>query len=110
MVIQDNKFENNLIKIGKNKQENDDLVKAASQSDMWFHLADFPSTHVIIINSQEYPITREMIKYCALKVKENTKYRNIPKVKVNYTQIKNIERTDELGKVLLKSNVSSIIV
>lgn len=110
MVKQDTTFENNLIKIGKNAEENDQIIKEAKQTDLWFHLSELPSCHVIIVCSKEFPVTKQMINYCAQLVKENTKYKDLAKVKVNYTEIKNVKRTEIKGKVILKGKVSSIIV
>lgn len=102
MVKIDNTFENNPIKIGKNAIENDKLITEAKQTDIWFHLSKFPSCHIIIECSDDFPINNIMINYCAALVKQNTKYRNIPKLKVNYTCIKNIQKTEKLGCVLIK--------
>ena len=62
---EDFKFANNKICIGQNANDNDELVKISRQTDMWFHLADFPSCHVVITQLNEYPIPDEMILYCA---------------------------------------------
>ena len=110
MVKEDKRFENNKIIIGENAAENDDIVKNARQTDLWFHLADFPSCHVIIESSKDFPVTKNMINYCAGLVKENTKYKNLSKVKVNYTSIKNIKRTEIKGQVIIKGKISNIIV
>lgn len=110
MVKEDHRFENNKIIIGENATENDYIVKNAKQTDIWFHLADFPSCHVIIDCSSEFPINKQMINYCANLVKENTKYKNIPKVKVNYTQIKNVKTTNIKGQVTLKGKILNVII
>lgn len=110
MVKEDKTFENNLIKIGENANDNDKIISEAAQTDIWFHLADFSSCHVIIKCSKEHPITKQMINYCAILVKENTKYKNLPKVTVNYTDIKNVKKTETKGKVILKGKIMNIIV
>ena len=110
MVKEDNTFENNLIRIGENADDNDQIIKESNQSDMWFHLNSFPSCHVIIACSKEFPITNQMIIHCCLLVKENTKYKNFAKLKVNYTEIKNVKRTEIKGKVILKGKIYTIIV
>ena len=110
MVKEDTTFENNLIKIGENKEENDQLVAKAKQADLWFHLANLPSCHVIMNCTKKSPATKEMIEYCAKLVKENTKYKNHNKLKVHYTTIKNVKRTDTPGKVILKGKINSITI
>lgn len=110
MVKEDNTFENNPIKIGQNAEENDQIISEAKQTDLWFHLANFPSCHVIISVSKEFPVTKQMISYCCQLTKENTKYRDLQKVKVNYTIIKNVKKTDIKGKVILKGKLNEMIV
>ena len=110
MVKEDNTFENNLIRIGENKEDNDMIIKESKHTDIWFHLAKFPSCHVIISVSKEYPITKQMISYCAGLTKLNGKYKDLSNVSVNYTEIKNIRRTEEPGKVIIKGKPSTIYV
>lgn len=97
-----------LIKIGQNAIENDDLIKIADQNDLWFHLDNLPSCHLIL--SSKSDITKNTIRYCAEQVKNNTKYRNLKKVRVNYTQIKNIKRTKTIGKVIIMGKHSTITI
>ena len=103
-------FENNLIQIGENAEENDQLIMEANQTDLWFHLSKFTSCHVVIACSKKYPITQQMINHCCILVKENTKYKNIPKIKVNYTEIKNVKRTEIKGTVILNGKIRTITV
>jgi predicted ribosome quality control (RQC) complex YloA/Tae2 family protein len=110
MVKEDKSFENNLIKIGETQEENDQIIKEGKQTDIWFHLAHLPSCHIIISSSNKYPATKQMINYCASLVKAYTKFKNIPKVTVNYTFLKNIRRTETPGKVEIKGKLNTIIV
>jgi len=103
-------FPDNPIKIGENKEENDDIIKEAKQTDIWFHLALFPSCHVIISCSKKHPIDKTMIQYCAALTKENTKYRNLKNVKVNYCPIKSVKRTQEKGKVIIKGKIETVAI
>lgn len=107
---EDQTFENNLIKIGENKDENDELVASSKQTDIWFHLDSLPSCHIVIECDTKNPITKPMIKYCAALCKENTKYRNHKKVKVKYTEIKNVKRTKVPGRVVLKKKGNIITI
>lgn len=110
MVKEDNTYPDNLIKIGKSAIENDQLVKEADDTDIWFHLESLPSCHVIISCSDLFPIDKEMITYCASLTKQNTKYRNHAKLKVSYTEIKNIKRTNTPGKVIILGKAKKIVV
>jgi predicted ribosome quality control (RQC) complex YloA/Tae2 family protein len=110
MVKLDTTYPNNLIKIGANKDENDQIICEAKQTDIWFHLASFSSCHVIISCNKKNPIDKQMIWYCAELCKNNTKYKNLDNVKVNYLPIKSIKRTEEKGKVILKIKPNVIVI
>ena len=43
------------IMLGKNERGNISLLKSAKMSDIWLHLKDMPSTHVIIRNEKKTP-------------------------------------------------------
>ena len=43
------------IRLGKNEKGNISLLKSAKMSDIWMHLKDMPSTHVIITNEKKLP-------------------------------------------------------
>mgnify|MGYP001170289467 CR=1 FL=1 len=95
-------------KVGQNAQENWDLLNL-DENYTWFHLKSFPSCHVII--EKEEPDNNEILKGAKLCL-ENTKYRNLKNIKVNYTKIKNIVKADKVGAVTFKSNrkVNKIII
>lgn len=88
---------NYIIKIGGNSGENDALVRASSNSDIWFHVADSPSCHVVLSNMGKMnEIPRQVIKRCACLCVAFTKYR-----RVKYTEIANIQTTDKVGQVII---------
>ncbi|MBQ7450915.1 DUF814 domain-containing protein [bacterium] len=71
--------------IGKNHFQNDWLLsKIASSEDIWLHLKDSPSAH-IIIKKQDKPIDEKIIFEAAKLVKFYSKARNSSKVSVIYT-------------------------
>ena len=109
-MIIDKTFPQNEIKIGNNAQENDNLVKNAKQTDIWFHLANFPSCHEVVSIDKKNKLNKKIIKYCAKLCKDNTKYNNYRNIRVNYTEMKNVKRTEKQGKVALKGNINSINV
>ena len=80
--------------IGKNAQDNWDIINDSGPSDLWFHLNSFPSCHVIIRNSSP---TEEVIQRAAGICKDTSKYKHVKNIKVVYTTIDNIELT--LGRV-----------
>ncbi len=98
-------YEGYKINLGKNEKANAYLLKNAKMSDLWMHLKDIPSTH-IIIRSDKKEIPRNIIEFGAkLCVRfsttqegsflvDFTKRRNVKVVKeakvnyVNYDTIK----------------------
>ena len=97
------------IEMGQNAQENWDLIDKSEENDLWFHLQDYPSSHVVIhvLGKKKKDLDRKTIKYAALLCKQNSKMKSEKKVEVIYTQIKNVEKTEDVGSVVT-SNTSVI--
>jgi predicted ribosome quality control (RQC) complex YloA/Tae2 family protein len=92
-----------MIKFGKNATHNWKLFNEASPNDTLFHLDKFPSGFVII-NKPIEELTDEQVIECARLCKNNTKYRNFPKISVFYTSISNLRKGDFVGSLTLISN------
>ena len=90
--------------IGKNAQENWNIIDKANKNDYWFHIDKFPSCHVILTVHENIKPYKSVLYYCANLCKENSKYKNNKNVKINYTQIKNITKAEIVGSVYLKSS------
>ena len=43
-------FKDHNIIIGKNENENEQIISNADPEDYWLHLADYPSPHIIVKN------------------------------------------------------------
>ena len=95
------------IKIGKSAAENTELVKNANKSDIWFHLSDSPSCHVVLeTNSNKVPlhkvplhkVPKQVISRCAYLCKMHSKTSH--NCKVIYTQIENVQITQTPGQVI----------
>jgi len=101
------------IRVGKNQQENDNIVRTSSQSELWFHLKDFPSAHAVVTNIvKPGKYDSAVIIRAATLVKDNAKQgvNNLQRVSVNYLPIKNVKRTEILGQVLLTKTPKTIHV
>jgi predicted ribosome quality control (RQC) complex YloA/Tae2 family protein len=85
------------IKIGENAKDNDTIVKTSNQKDWWFHLDGVSGPHIVIqdceLNKTVFNIVREVM----------TEYKNNipPRSSIIYTNIKNVKRTNQPGRVLL---------
>ena len=95
--------------IGTNAAENDTLISNSSLTDTWFHLDELPSCHGVI-NCHIDTLTSNLIYKCALNIKLNTKFKKTPRLKIIYTEISNIIKTDIMGQVILLKTPKSVCV
>ena len=89
-----------MIHSGKSAKGNDKLLDESSPSDIWFHVADGPSSHIILSNPTEMAINkipRQVIKRCACICKASAKLST--KCAIIYTERANVEKTEILGCV-----------
>jgi len=98
------------VKIGQNAQENWDIISNSSQNDIWFHLGcNLSSPHVVLKNPNRLKIPKRILSECAILCKNNSKYNNIKKIAVIYTEIKNVTKGDTVGSVHTKKTNEIII-
>ena len=87
------------IKIGRSAIENTELVKNANKSDIWFHLSDSPSCHVVLTcETKLTQVPHNVISRCAYLCKMHSK--TLAKSKVIYTQIENVQVIKIPGQVI----------
>jgi len=103
MIHESFSFNNEIytIYIGRNKEENNDLIDGADIQDIWFHVQDMPSCHVLLkhnTNIKKYP--NQVIKRCAYLCKIHSNAKTMNKCNVIYTCISNIEKTNVMGMVI----------
>jgi len=106
------------IRLGKNQQENDAIIRTSSQAALWFHLKDFPSAHAVVTNISNIKRSgigiydKEVIIRTASLVKESAKLgvNNLHRVSINYLPIKNVKRTEIPGQVILTKTPKIIII
>lgn len=96
--------------IGGNASENWQILDNAKPDHLFFHLSSFSSCYVI--SESDIIPNIDKIKKIAECCKANTKYKNIPKVKVDYTLCSNVFKGANIGEVYYKSNkkVNKIVV
>lgn len=107
--------------IGQNAKENWDLLDKAKAEDkkyIWFHLDSFPSPYVIMwstLKNLEEIIKEskesdklnditivEFIDYGANLCKEHSKYNLLKDLKIMYTTVNKLTKTDIVGEVEVK--------
>jgi predicted ribosome quality control (RQC) complex YloA/Tae2 family protein len=108
-----------IVQVGQNKKENWELIDYADGFDLWFHLNDKPSGHVVIKEILNIKITHnekitynekehygypfELILIASQYCKSQSKYKNT-KVSVVYTTINNIRKGKDIGSVFIKNS------
>lgn len=96
--------------IGKNKNENWSIIDDASGSDLWFHISEMPSCHVILKTYEKInSVPRQVIKRCAYLCKINSAAKILSKCDVIYASINNVKKTDIVGQVtVIQSKMVSV--
>ena len=89
--------------IGENARDNFLVIDQGSSEDYWFHINNESSCHVIarvpdgLDRKQRGYIIRKGAEVC----KMNSKFRSVKGIEIVYAKIKNIEKTDIPGKVIM---------
>jgi predicted ribosome quality control (RQC) complex YloA/Tae2 family protein len=90
-------------RFGKNAQDNWDLIDDSKPNDIWFHLQDTSSCHVILSlpeGTTVQDISKQTLIHCAMECKKRSKRRNIGSVVVViFTEISNITKGGQPGSV-----------
>ena len=64
------------VKIGKNKNENIKIIEDSEPDNLWFHLKDYPSCHIVVENNRS--LTKfELIEIGWLVVKNTNKCKDL---------------------------------
>jgi predicted ribosome quality control (RQC) complex YloA/Tae2 family protein len=99
--------------IGVSAQDNFDLIDASSPQDIWFHVQDLPSCHVVVVMPENEKLDknkmRTIIKQGAVICKKHSKYASHKNLPMIYTKIENIQKTDTIGSVVT-TNTKTIII
>ncbi|KAL0487277.1 hypothetical protein AKO1_001091 [Acrasis kona] len=82
------------ITVGKDAKENDKIRAIASQKDVWFHLENVSSPHVVLAVGDEQP-SRDDLYDCATLVKHFSKQKKTKSSSVIYTTIDKVKNVKE---------------
>jgi predicted ribosome quality control (RQC) complex YloA/Tae2 family protein len=94
--------------IGCNAQENWNIIDSADTSDMWFHVADHPSAHVVLCTNGA-PVSKRTIMHCAMECKNHSKMKDHKQIEITYTQICNVNKGKTVGSVHVRKTNSVVI-
>ena len=102
--------------IGQNAQDNwdiFDLYKKENDTYIWFHLNSFSSPYVIMCSSI-YNIDKSQINdylyYGAELCKNNTKYKNLKNLKIIYTTLNKLSKTNTVGEVIISGKCNKVTI
>lgn len=84
-----------LILVGRNNLQNDRLtMKTARGKDLWFHTKEAPGSHTVVMSEgKDIPLTTQ--NEAAQLAVYHSSERSGVKVAVDYTQVKNIRKTND---------------
>ena len=94
--------------LGQNAQENWNILEQAKSENnyyIWFHLDSFPSGYVIMyatLNQLIHKNVNDYLFFAANLCKNNTKYSNLNNIKICYTSLNKLEKTDKIGEIIIK--------
>jgi len=90
--------------VGLNAQDNFDIIDKGNPNDLWFHVTDLPSCHIIACISNEEKLSKKeiqtIIKRGAFICKKYSKYTHVPKLEITYTKLMNIQKSKPVGTVI----------
>jgi predicted ribosome quality control (RQC) complex YloA/Tae2 family protein len=98
------------VRIGRNAQNNWDLIDDSTPADIWFHVDGEASAHLVLTvgNMKEMP-DKKVLRRCAYLCKIKSKSKSCPKVGIRYTKIENVEKAEHIGQVFIEESKSKIL-
>jgi hypothetical protein len=100
-------YKNILFYIGQNAQDNWDILEHSlkiNENYLWFHLNSFPSPYVIMCCTLEDICSNDIndiFYYAGDLCKQNSKYKNLKDIKICYTSLKKLKKTNKIGEIII---------
>ena len=96
---------------GQNEKENFDLIDKSGPDDIWFHIEGRPSAHVVAHIPEGFTkkTISQIVKQGALLSKIISKFSSEKNVEIVYAKIKDVEKTEIMGSVILQHSKKIII-
>lgn len=107
-------FNNIIFKLGQNAKENWEILDEAKQENqdyLWFHLNSFPSPYVIMnskLSDIEEQHINDILTYAANLCRDYSKYKNYKDIKICYTTVKKIKKTEKIGEIIIQGKKNII--
>ena len=100
-------------RVGQNARENFDLIDDSGTDDIWFHITQASSCHVVAKIPQDKNYDKKTLKRISVQgaviCKQYSKYKSDGAVSVIYTRIKNVVKTPTIGSVSVEEYKTIII-
>jgi predicted ribosome quality control (RQC) complex YloA/Tae2 family protein len=100
-------------RVGQNAKENFDLIDDSEADDIWFHISQLPSCHVVASIPPHKQYDKNIIKKIAIQgaviCKQFSKYKSEKVVHVMYTPIHHVIKTPTVGAVSVEEYKTIII-
>jgi predicted ribosome quality control (RQC) complex YloA/Tae2 family protein len=90
------------IKIGQNNRENWTLIDNAHSDNIWFHVSNAPSAHIILETTCHIKdVPSHVIYRCAVLCSKRSKSHKERHILVNYTYTKHVTKGENIGEVIV---------
>jgi predicted ribosome quality control (RQC) complex YloA/Tae2 family protein len=90
--------------VGTCAQDNFDAIDISDPDDIWFHVRDGSSCHVIAKmpagEKMDKKIIHKIIKQGALLCKQESRYKSSKNLAIIYTKVQNVHKTNIVGSVI----------
>ena len=99
------------LQIGSNRAENDRLFHQALDHDIWFHIDQHPSAHMLMPGVDKSNILDKKKLYTiALQLKKYSRYKSVNSLKIRYAPKTSLQGTSRSGTLLIKGKSQTINV
>ena len=100
-------------RVGENAQDNFDLIDQSKSDDIWFHIQNHSSCHVVLVLPEELSINKKQLGKIIIQgaciCKQMSRYNSAKNVEIIYTAIKNVTKTGIIGTVST-TNTKTVII
>ena len=100
-------------RVGQNAKENFDLIDDSEADDIWFHISQVSSCHVVASIPADKQYDKHTLKKIAVQgaviCKQFSKYKSEREIHVIYTKIQNLIKSSTIGAVSVEEYKTIVI-